>query len=164
MSFNDYNRNSLLVHYTPSSKYSLGYNTEYWNNEEYWLNNLNLNYLLKRINTKNSQANFYLKSGFGVLYSDFNENEKKREYFTTLNFSTDWETRKKFFSYSTELIKSETIAHTFIQTARLGLAPYVANYGEIHTWLMYEYNYIAANKSEGKSAGKKLFLGKLFAV
>ena len=71
MSFNDYQSNSLLVHYTPSSKYSLGYNIEYWNDKEFWINNFNLNYLLKRINKKNSQANFYFKSSIGILYSDF---------------------------------------------------------------------------------------------
>ena len=78
MSYNDYKSNSLLLHYTPSSKYSLGYNVEYWNEKEYWINNLNLNYLIKRVNKKNSQANFYLKSGFGFLYSDFKENDKKK--------------------------------------------------------------------------------------
>ena len=133
MSFNDYKSNSLNVHYTPSSKYSLGYNIEYWNDKEYWINNFNLNYLLKIINTKNSQANFYFKSGFGFLYTDFKENEKKKEYVTNLNFSTDWETRRKFVSYSSELIKSENIANIFMQKARVGFAPYIANYGEIHT-------------------------------
>ena len=34
--------------------------------------------LIKRVNKKNSQANFYLKSGFGFLYSDFKENDKKK--------------------------------------------------------------------------------------
>ena len=38
ISFNDYQSSSLLVHYTPSSKYSLGYNIEYWNDKEYWIN------------------------------------------------------------------------------------------------------------------------------
>ena len=152
MSFNDYQSSSLLVHYTPSSKYSLGYNVEYWNYKEYWINNLNLNYLLKRINTKKSQANFYFKSGIGLLYTDFKENENKKEYVINLNFSTDWETRSKFISYSSELIKSENIANIFMQKARLGFAPYIANYGEIHTWLLYELNYMSVSQKNLKSA------------
>ena len=157
MSFNDYNRNSLLMHYTPSSKYSIGYNIEYWNDKEYWINNLNLNYLLKRINTKNSQANFYFKSGFGLLHSNFKENEKKKEYVTKLNFSSDWETRRKFVSYSSELIKSEAIANIFLQKARLGFAPYIANYGEIHTWLMYELNYMSTDTNFKSAAILRFF-------
>ena len=152
MSFNDYQSNSLLVHYTPSSKYSLGYNIEYWNDKEYWINNLNLNYLLKRINTKNSQANFYFKSGIGFLYTDFKENKSKKEYVTTLSFTSDWETRKKFVSYSSELIKSENITDVFMQKARVGFAPYIANYGKIHTWLLYELNYMPSTSNNLKSA------------
>ena len=50
MSYNDYFRNTLLTHFSPSSKYSIGYMTQYWQNQEYWINALNLNFLAKRIN------------------------------------------------------------------------------------------------------------------
>ena len=30
MSYNDYFRNTLLTHFSPSSKYSIGYMTQYW--------------------------------------------------------------------------------------------------------------------------------------
>ena len=39
-----------------------------------------------------------------------------------------------------------------MQKARLGLAPYIANYGEIHTWLIYELNYMSAGDNKAKSA------------
>ncbi len=81
-SSNNYQSNSIQMHYTPTSKYSLGYNVEYWNDKEFWINNLNLNYLLKRVNKKNSRSNFYFKSGLGFLYSDFEENKEKKEYIT----------------------------------------------------------------------------------
>ena len=38
MSYNDYARNSFLVHYSPTSKYSIGYKAAYWHEKEYWLN------------------------------------------------------------------------------------------------------------------------------
>ena len=37
MSYNDYDRSSFIFHYSPTSKYSLGYNAEYWQEKEYWL-------------------------------------------------------------------------------------------------------------------------------
>ncbi len=158
MSYNDYFRSSLLLHYSPSSSYSLGYNVEYWNKDEFWINALNLNYLLKRINTRNSQANLYFKSGLGVLYSDLKENEAKKEYVTTVNISADWETRSKFISYSSEYKKSEKIADLFVTKARLGFAPYKANYGKIHTWLMYELSHMNSdNKDFTSSAILRLF-------
>ena len=152
ISFNDYIRNSVLLHYSPSSKYSLGYKVEYWNDKEFWINALNLNYLFKKINSRKSQFNLYFNSSLGILYSDFKENKAKNEYVTTLNISTDWETRSKFISYSAEYKKSADIVDLLIQKARIGLTPYIANYGKIHTWLMYEINYMNVDKGDIKSA------------
>ena len=150
---NNYHRNSLLTHYTPSFKYSLGHNIEYWNKNEYWLNMLNLNYLLKRINKKNSQTNFYLKSGFGFLKSDLKVNNTKKEYVSSLKFSSDWETRKEFLAYNCEFIRSETIKDTLYQSARIGFAPYIANYGAIHSWVMYEISYMSDKSDKYTSTG-----------
>ena len=35
-------------------------------------------------------------------------------------------------------MKSESVDSTFMQKTRLGFAPYIAGYGALHTWLMYE--------------------------
>ena len=35
-------------------------------------------------------------------------------------------------------MKSESVDSTFMQKTRLGFAPYIAGYGVLHTWLMYE--------------------------
>ena len=53
-------------------------------------------------------------------------------------FAFDWETRKYFTSYAANFIKSESVDSTFMQKTRLGFAPYIAGYGALHTWLMYE--------------------------
>ena len=45
MTYNNYDSHSSLVHYSPTSKYSIGYKFEYWQNKEYFLNSINLNYL-----------------------------------------------------------------------------------------------------------------------
>ena len=79
MSYNDYNRNSILVHYSPTSKYSVGYKAVYWQKKEYWLNAFNINYLAKRINKKKSQANIYLNTGLGLLTTDYKQYNNKKE-------------------------------------------------------------------------------------
>ena len=71
MSYNDYFRNTLLTHYSPTSKTSYGYMIQYWQSREYWINAFNVNYLAKRINKKHSQANFYLKGGLGLLNTSY---------------------------------------------------------------------------------------------
>ena len=58
MSYNDYFRNTLLTHYSPTSKTSYGHMIQYWQSREYWINAFNVNYLAKRVNKKHSQANF----------------------------------------------------------------------------------------------------------
>ena len=52
MTYNDYFRNTLLTHYSHTSKTSYGHMIQYWQNKEYWINALNVNYLAKRINKK----------------------------------------------------------------------------------------------------------------
>ena len=60
-------------------------------------------------------------------------------------FATDWETRKYFVSYSSNVIRSVAVDGTFIQKARIGYAPYIAEYGSLHTWLMYETQHMPEN-------------------
>jgi len=136
MTYNNYDSNSVLLHYSPTSKYSIGYKSEYWQQKEYFLNSINLNYLIKRINKKRSQANVYVKSGLGIISSDYGNYENKNEMAGHLEISTDWETRRYFISYLSKGIKSESIDNTYIQRAKLGIAPYIADYGKLHTWIM----------------------------
>ena len=98
MSYNNDARNSFLVHYSPTSKYSIGYKTAYWHEKEYWLNAFNINYLAKRINKKKSQANIYFNTGLGLLTTDYKEYNNKKELVSYGGVSTDWETRRLFIS------------------------------------------------------------------
>ena len=142
MTYNNYDNNSTLIHYSPTSKYSIGYKTEYWQNKEYFINSINLNYLIKRINKKFSQANVYVKSGVGLMSTDFENYSNKNELAGHIEIASDWETRRYFVSYFSKAIKSETIDNTYIQVGRLGVAPYIAGYGNLHTWLMYNLKHM----------------------
>ena len=99
MTYNNYDSHSSIVHYSPTSKYSVGYKFEYWQSKEYFLNSVNLNYLIKRINKKYSQANLYVKSGLGIMSSDFKDYEDKNELAGHIEIASDWETRRYFVSY-----------------------------------------------------------------
>ncbi len=142
MTYNNYDSHSSIVHYSPTSKYSFGYKLEYWQSKEYFLNSVNLNYLIKRINKKYSQANLYVKSGLGIMSSDFKDYEDKNELAGHVEIASDWETRRYFISYFSKVIKSESIDNTYMQHGRLGIAPYIADYGKIHTWIMYELKHM----------------------
>ena len=130
-------KNSLHVHYSPSYKYSVGYKSEYFRRDQIALNGLQLNNLLKRWNLPASQGNLYLKSNIG------NANKSgKNELYGFTGIAGDFETRKYFISYENRYYKSDgDILSNFEQSARIGIAPYVANYGNLHTWLMLQVSH-----------------------
>ena len=146
MSYNDYYRNTLLTHYSPTSKISYGHMIQYWQNKEYWINAFNLNYLVKRINKKHSQANFYFKGGMGLLNTSYENYNNKNELVSYAEYALDWETRRYFTSYAVTFMKSETVDSTILQKSRIGFAPYIAGYGQLHTWLMYELHNMPENE------------------
>jgi len=120
--FNDADRYSAFLHYSPTAKYSIGYHGEYWREGDYQIHAFHVNNLLKRWNGEASQGNFYLMSGVGFAHSDEGDFDDRTEFAAYTGISADWETRKVFFSYANRYT--------------VGFAPYVAEYGNWHTWLM----------------------------
>ena len=135
---NNGDEHSLLLHYSPTAKYSLGLRSEYRRAPEFSMTSIQLNSLIKRWNQKDSQANFYIKSGLG--YADRNssrfEDESSVAAFTGI--AMDWETRRYFVGYENRYLDAGNIADFFVQKARVGVAPYIANFGDLHTWMMLE--------------------------
>ena len=96
--------------------------------------------LLKRWNNPGSQANLYLKSGAGIAYGDGSDPAA----YTGLEI--DWEDRRFFTLYENRFLKAGD-QDTFIKhKARIGVTPYIGEYGELHTWLMLQADYDAGNK------------------
>ena len=48
----------------------------------------------------------------------------------------DWEDRRFFTSYENRLHYSPNIEKFYMQQVKVGVAPYVGKYGDLHTWLM----------------------------
>ena len=123
MHFNDNMKESIYYHYSPSFKYSIG--VEELNNKIFDRSetNLRFTYLVNRKNTKNSQRNFYFQSAVSTKNSNF-----------IYGVHGDWETRRYFIGFDYKEIKN--IIDYTDKHILLGLAPYLGEYGDFHTWLM----------------------------
>lgn len=133
---NDKDANSSHIHYSPTAKYSIGWRSEYRRDNSAHINTLQLNNLLKRWNKKGEQANVYLKSGLGFAT---NVDGVDPTAFTGL--AVDWETRRYFTSYENRFLWADDSGKFADHEARIGVAPYIGDYGDLHTWLMLEANY-----------------------
>lgn len=124
---------AVHVHYSPTAKTSVGYLGEIFREDDYLFNGVQVNNLLKRWNKPASQANIYLKSGLGLASSD---GTHRPAAFTGV--AMDWEDQRWFTSYSVKAMTAGSIDGAMRQKARVGVAPYIGDYGDLHTWLMLE--------------------------
>lgn len=141
---NNVNSNKILANYSFTSQSSVGYIGEYWRDLKWQFHGVQFNHLLRRWNLQKSQANIYINSGVGVAYIN-NQRFALKTYpaaFTGLMF--DWEDRDYYVSYENQVVYASQVQRIFMQKARIGITPYVGDYGDLHTWLMLE---IAHNPS-----------------
>ena len=144
-------RNSLHLHYSPTKNYSIGYRAEYWRALEFQMHSIQMNNLLQRWNQVESQANLYLKSGLGWAYRDAKhspeeeeageEKERKKIQSEGVFFggvAMDWETQRYYLAYANRYVDAGEITAFYAQSLRIGIAPYIGEYGALHTWLMLD--------------------------
>ncbi len=134
MQRNNGERSAFHVHYSPTSQDSLGLYIEQNWAEDVRFTGLQYNRLVKRWNGPGSQANIYAKIGAGQA-DPFGPAGPELSGFAGL--SADWETRRWFTSYeirATDFANNKSVRHS----ARLGVAPYIGDYGDLHTWLMVQ--------------------------
>lgn len=96
------------------------------------------NVLLLRRNTEDSQANVYLMGGIGpswVRRAGLAGRDTQASGFA--GAEADWETRRYFVGASAKLSIVGNNTQAGWRT-RVGIAPYVANSGSLHTWLMLQ--------------------------
>ncbi len=148
MQMNDFNKHSMHVHFSPSINFSIGYKGEYWRKKEWQFHGAQFNYLIKRINSKKSQTNLYLKNAVGTAFSDHDYYKTKLEPNIFSGISFDWEDRQYFVSYENRINYNKTIDKFFIQKGRLGFAPYQGKYGSLHSWLMFQVEHMPQSKNK----------------
>ena len=125
MAFSENMKNSIYYHYSPSYKYSIGIEVlkdKYFNDDYSYAR---FTYLINRKNTEKSQRNLYFQSGIS--------SKGLSEYFYGVH--GDWETRRLFIGFGLKETKKQ-IQEFFEQYYQIGVAPYLGDYGDLHTWVM----------------------------
>lgn len=118
------NMQKLTYTYSFTNSFSLG--ASYLKmHEEYSL--LEGNYLIKRWNEIGSQAN---------LYTGLTAGMRTNSSVTGGFLEADWESRKYYLSS-----KVSYLDNFYMTKNRVGLAPYLAEYNELNTWVMIEHTY-----------------------
>lgn len=146
MLMNDGDKNTAHIHYSPTIETSVGYKFENWRDKEMVLNAVQVNNLLKRWNNPNSQANAYLKSGVGIAYSDADRFDGKTSAAGFTGIALDWEDRRYFTSYENRYTEAGAIDDFYQQSARIGITPYIGDYGDLHTWFMLQVEHSPENE------------------
>ena len=154
MAMNNGDKISSHIHYSPKYFYSLGYRFEYWKDKDYVNHFLQGNYLVERFNNTDSQANIYLKTGIGTSTYLEGDKDYNKSYF--IAGSADWETQKLYSNYEVRYSDIENIEDFILHSGALGFAPYVGNYGDLHTWALYTFQYNEDKNKNKLTHGPKL--------
>ncbi|MGZ6469372.1 MAG: hypothetical protein ACXWQJ_18870, partial [Bdellovibrionota bacterium] len=98
-----------------------------------------LDYLVKRWNEEHLQANIYAYGSYGVATMD----SKNAKGAGLAGVETDAESRKYYASAKYEKMwGGKGAGRDFYQASgRIGIAPYEAEFNEIASWLMIQYQY-----------------------
>lgn len=133
MQENNTKENLFHAVYGLTPDFSAGISDEWFKDKGYWLHSAQLNYLAARQNLPDAQMNLYLLSGVGAaLKSDVAHPAG------WAGILADYETRRLLFSYDNNVTYAHTIETSFSQKVRAGVAPYVGEYEDLHTWLILQ--------------------------
>ena len=137
--------NSTHLHYSLNTTTSLGYRFEHWRKNKFIFNGIQINNLVKRINEPESQTNFYIKTGIGSSFS-LKKKSNNKQYFSGFGgISIDWETQRFFAAYENRYTEAGEEKNFLTQSIQLGLAPYIGDYGDLHSWLMLKLEQMTIN-------------------
>ena len=163
---NDAYINSAHVHYTPDTKHSVGLRLIYDRERDFIYTGAQVNRLIKRWNTSDSQANIYGMVSAGILKDEKPRRlARENEAGGFISLAADWETRRYFISASAEHWERGKYGDETQYHGRLGIAPYVAGTGALHTWIMIEghhrpeSNGLRQDEKLGATAILRLFKG-----
>ena len=112
-----------------------------------------LSWLIKRWNGDHSQANVYVYGGVGAAKKG-NVHELAGEG----SLEADYETREVYFSGKATVVAAKGFDTLAIYQARVGFAPYVADFEGLHSWLILQGQYLPFAKMNEVRIGPVLRL------
>ncbi|MDI1227327.1 MAG: hypothetical protein PSY14_06565 [bacterium] len=137
MANNDMFENTLSAMYSPKATYSIGPFISHYRDTDGELAGMQFNWLAKRWNNPDSQGNLYFLSGLGIANDD--GDARAGGY---AGIEADWEDRRYYLSYENRYTAAgEGVKQEFQQRSRIGIAPYVAEAGSLHSWLMLQVDH-----------------------
>lgn len=114
------------IHYGISRDWALGWHGRSMENDHYAM--AQLNHRLLRKNNQNSQENLYVLTGIGPNIG------RHSDWIGHLGVSWDWEDQSRYTQIAMHYYDMRT---PLVQlSARVGYAPYVGTYDDMHTWLI----------------------------
>lgn len=139
---NDADQNSVHAHYTLDPQHSVGARIRYDREGDFTFTGAQVNRLVKRWNKIDSQANVYGRIALGAVTDNLDGAEmrdrRSGDEALFIGASADWETRRYFISADVEYWDNGRFGDFSSYHSRIGIAPYVAGTGALHTWLMIE--------------------------
>jgi hypothetical protein len=139
---NDAMQNSVFVGYTVDPKNAFAYRFLHDRETDSNFHGAQWNHLIKRWNNPDSQGNLYVQSAIGMVDLQKNRTGDAWQPGAVTGLQADWEDRRWFVSYENKVRIAEDDAwRNFSQSARVGVAPYVAEFGSVHTWLMVQFDH-----------------------
>lgn len=136
MSLNDGENNTVHLMYTLRPNFSMGYEFSYWRDGEWTSHMASAALLVKRWNLPDWQVNLYARGAIGAALDG---DETELAGYGGAAF--DAESRRYYVSYENRYIDAGDFYSAFEEKARVGFAPYVAEYGSLHTWLMLQVDH-----------------------
>ncbi len=134
MQENDETGHTLSLDYTIDPKLAVGlYAKKESGDKDFTTVGPQVNYLVKRWNMPDGQANIFSMTGAGV--SQWHGDD---QFSAWTGILADYETRRIFTSYELRGMYAGDFEKSVWQRARVGFAPYLANYDDLNTWLMVQ--------------------------
>ena len=137
MASSDADHSHVSYLYSPSARLAFGPRLEIDHDNRDLFGGVEFNALLKRWNNFDSQGNLYWLSALGV-----NGIGDDTRMAGMGGVQADWEDRRYYTSYANEYRFDAQDDESFKQSARVGIAPYVAESGALHTWVMLQVDHL----------------------
>jgi hypothetical protein len=140
MSYNSQSMNELLLTYSFSPSFAVA--TTYLRDSKSEFYIPRLDFLLKRWNLDDSQGNIYFSGGAGL------EKFNLKSYGVRLaELVADWESREYYVSLTQLYLNRDNDLNALLPLkeynhtkARVGFAPFLADYNDLNVWLILEAN------------------------